>query len=93
MKELHRDILNKVSKDDITITELSHYAEKFIYMKPIGFNSWNFSLAVNFLISRGYLNLKESEGKRILTLSEKGKHYYDVMLKGKGIFINGSSKK
>ena len=81
MKEFHRDLLTKISTAGITYEGLKNCVFNGFYKKPIGFNDWNFSLAVNLLIKKGYLILRPCNTMGYLRFTKKGKHYYDTMLK------------
>lgn len=81
VKQIHRDILQEVEKGNFTYNDLGKITNPDFYKKAIGFNPWNLYLAVDFLIHKKYIFINSDNSFNILELTEKGKHYYDVMLK------------
>ena len=82
MKQIHRDIFQEVVKGNFTYADLGKRTNPDFYEKSIGFNLWNLYLAVDFLIHKGYIFIELGTDSKILKLTEKGKHYYNIMIKG-----------
>ena len=83
MKRIHREIIANIPNEGLLYADLSDKLAVTFYKKPIAFNVWNFNLSINVLLRKGYIRTDPKNVRTYLILTEKGKHYYDIMLKGK----------
>lgn len=81
MKLVHKEILEKVGNKVCKYTDLISDSGSINYKREIGFNLWNFNLAINFLIENGYICKDHSNGETVLFLTDKGKKYYNTVIK------------